>query len=517
MTTQAALPVPVAATVAVAAVKGRGQPAQDPSLAAEDASVFEDFVTDAEPDDLPVDCLSFDDADSAPPVPVHATVPQGPPDVAMLLAMVAAGPMPQQLVPAAQQGNTQGTAAPKLQMRMSGLNGMAQIAQADGADGGAAMMNPRPVPSDLTPGGPADFAQSALDGDGGSLVPAGAGQDSTSSPGSAGPRMPTDAHLPNGQVATEARMPSGEPMAATPSAPRLVQPHAADQNAGAALASVAMPNGGSGAQDDTVVVNAKSGADADNSPSANGAASSAVGAQPAPQPVFAGLSNGQDRRGDTDGGAQTPALRRSAVKVEVVRQETHFAPVVNHAVLQQVADQTAQALVGTDSPAAQTEARATGSSSIALPTNVKLADGVVKVMQFQLQPVDLGTVTVRVSMRDDAVELHVEASRDQTARIIREDRDALSRMLGAHGIKVDGLIVTVGEADRSQGGGMGQQSGQGGSASFQSSAQSQSGSTSGGRGQGGDQSGQQQFAQEQRGRSSPGGVRQRSSDGDIFI
>ena len=49
----------------------------------------------------------------------------------------------------------------------------------------------------------------------------------------------------------------------------------------------------------------------------------------------------------------------------------------------------------------------------------------VKVVTIQLNPAELGTLTVRISLRNDALELQVETSRRDTARMVEADRDAL--------------------------------------------------------------------------------------------
>ena len=47
----------------------------------------------------------------------------------------------------------------------------------------------------------------------------------------------------------------------------------------------------------------------------------------------------------------------------------------------------------------------------------------VKVVTIQLNPAELGTLTVRISLRNDALELQVETSRRDTARMVDADRD----------------------------------------------------------------------------------------------
>lgn len=92
-----------------------------------------------------------------------------------------------------------------------------------------------------------------------------------------------------------------------------------------------------------------------------------------------------------------------------------------------------------------------------------------KVLHIELQPADLGTVTVRMTLRDHAIELRLDASREETARLLLKDRDRLSDILRSAGYQVDGLTVRVAEPDRTS-----QTSA--GSQSFQNAGQSQPGS-----------------------------------------
>lgn len=205
----------------------------------------------------------------------------------------------------------------------------------------------------------------------------------------------------------------------------------------------------------------------------------------------AGSGRQRDGQSDPDGGQATASGSKSTTKVDVVRQETHFAPVVDHPVVQQIADQTAQAFTsGTAVDASAKAAASSASSSVGgLPDTIQLASGSeVKVLHIQLQPADMGTVNVRLAVKDDAVQLHVEAALDQTARLIHDDKDALSRMLSAHGLKVDGLVVSVTSPDQSSssmGGTDGRSGSQSQSQSFQASEQSSQSGAGSGRASGG--------------------------------
>jgi chemotaxis protein MotD len=67
----------------------------------------------------------------------------------------------------------------------------------------------------------------------------------------------------------------------------------------------------------------------------------------------------------------------------------------------------------------------------------------VKVLHIQLQPADLGTVTVRISLKDQTLRVDLEVGRGETAQLIQREREALSSLLRSAGYLVDGLDVRV--------------------------------------------------------------------------
>jgi flagellar hook-length control protein FliK len=83
-------------------------------------------------------------------------------------------------------------------------------------------------------------------------------------------------------------------------------------------------------------------------------------------------------------------------------------------------------------------------------------EAAAKVLHLQLQPEGLGTVTIRMSVKDQALRLDLEVGRGETAHMIQRDRDALSALLRSAGYMIDGVEVRVADA-----GGAGAQGGNG--------------------------------------------------------
>jgi chemotaxis protein MotD len=205
--------------------------------------------------------------------------------------------------------------------------------------------------------------------------------------------------------------------------------------------------------------------------------------------------------------AQRPEKPTTAVAgATVVNQETHFVPVRDAANtvrdasraakdMGTAASEVAPAPAAEPTPAATNPQPATAvpprpaqqiadrivteasfvetASQVALEPAHSSSTSPVKVLQIQLQPADLGTVTVRLELKQSELEVHVEASRAETADMVRGDKDALSSLLRAAGYSVDPASIRVVEADRS--GSMSQAGQQGAQGNPQSAAQSDSG------------------------------------------
>ena len=181
-------------------------------------------------------------------------------------------------------------------------------------------------------------------------------------------------------------------------------------------------------------------------------------------------------------------------RANVMRQEVHFAPVAEPVLVVDTAEQSTSLVDGPQldlgelgsggmRPAQQVAQRIAteAASTPAFARHLAGADQPVgkpalKILQIQLQPADLGTVTVRMEMKDADLVLHVEADRAATAEMIRSDQDSLSKLLRASGYNVDTGSIRVVEGDRGAAAQQNNQQG-GGQPSLQSQAQSHSGAS----------------------------------------
>jgi chemotaxis protein MotD len=83
----------------------------------------------------------------------------------------------------------------------------------------------------------------------------------------------------------------------------------------------------------------------------------------------------------------------------------------------------------------------------AAPAPLPVVPGAVKVLHIQLHPVELGALEVRMRMTDGGLEVQIEASRPETAALLKSDRETLESVLRGTGHTLD--TVTVSIADKS--------------------------------------------------------------------
>ncbi|VUD74985.1 hypothetical protein MET9862_05622 [Methylobacterium symbioticum] len=99
------------------------------------------------------------------------------------------------------------------------------------------------------------------------------------------------------------------------------------------------------------------------------------------------------------------------------------------------------------------------------------AEGPLRLLTLQLHPADLGAVVVRMRLQDGRLEMNLQASREETADLLRKDREALGELLRGAGYRPDIVTIQSGPADqqgpgsRGQGAFQGPETGAGGAGS----------------------------------------------------
>lgn len=126
------------------------------------------------------------------------------------------------------------------------------------------------------------------------------------------------------------------------------------------------------------------------------------------------------------------------MRLNVVRQETYFAPTPPPSLASQITEQI------------ETELALPTSSASSPDTSQPDSETRVKVLQIRLDPPELGPLTVRMTLKHETLALQVEANKE-TASLIEKDRDTITGLLRSAGYTVDGLNIQVAPADRAGG------------------------------------------------------------------
>ncbi|WP_106752557.1 flagellar hook-length control protein FliK [Pannonibacter carbonis] len=197
---------------------------------------------------------------------------------------------------------------------------------------------------------------------------------------------------------------------------------------------------------------------AGGAPAAGQAAVASAGTSPAAAAPVAGNLSGLDDAGlfarfavapeevsvgvgDTRSGDSQRAMAAIG-QVRVLREETHFAPSLRLSPLQQVGE----AIIGALSeprPAPSAQGPAAGGLFSTGSTRP-----MVKVLEIQLQPMELGSVKVSLRLIGDRVEVVMSAQNPDTAELLRQDRQLLDQMLRAVGQKADTITIQSAGDDR---------------------------------------------------------------------
>ena len=177
-------------------------------------------------------------------------------------------------------------------------------------------------------------------------------------------------------------------------------------------------------------------------------------------------------------------------KVTVVQQETHLPPVQQFSASQQVANAVVSDLKSSPAPTASAAADLVGAQSNA-------PDQPVKILTVNLEPPDLGNVTVRLRLVGTEVSVQLAAQRKDTSTMLDQQRDQIRDLMQSAGYVADVAPVQHGSLDGFQAGSGQPQSQPQLASQQQQSSQSQGAFSGGGTSSGQSDGGARQARQDQ--------------------
>lgn len=132
-------------------------------------------------------------------------------------------------------------------------------------------------------------------------------------------------------------------------------------------------------------------------------------------------------------------------KVTVVQQETHLPPVPQFSATQQVANAVVSELKGSPAPAGFAAADLVSAQSNG-------PDQPLKILTVNLEPPDLGSVTVRLRLVGTEVSVQLAAQRKDTSAMLDQQRDQIRDLMQSAGYVADVAPVQHGSLDGFQAG-----------------------------------------------------------------
>ncbi|ALA16765.1 hypothetical protein AL346_04225 [Chelatococcus sp. CO-6] len=203
--------------------------------------------------------------------------------------------------------------------------------------------------------------------------------------------------------------------------------------------------------------------------------------------------------------AETASLRAAKIEVQNTGTGAGQGEGLPAPTLQRLGERLAGEVRSLSSSNAQSGA-ATAAAHKAQPG--QQAAGPVRVLHIQLHPADLGSVSVRMRLVGDGIEVHMRASDARTVQMLQNDSEALTNVLRAAGYRPEVMTLQISSADTGSG-----QSLQGGGQQSAAGQQAFHGEASGG-GRGASSSQGEEQARESRREGEGDGHAGRASDRD---
>ncbi|WP_321448509.1 flagellar hook-length control protein FliK [uncultured Cohaesibacter sp.] len=151
----------------------------------------------------------------------------------------------------------------------------------------------------------------------------------------------------------------------------------------------------------------------------------------------------------------TPTQKAQRDGFSVLKQETHFAPMdmletngvvspqtgltTANSVLRQIGDALSGSLNGQGS--ANPDSALDGQFSSGL--KLHRSGDVLRVLDIQLHPADLGKVRLSVRLNDNNIEVRIEASKAETAKMLETNQHELNKLLQKAGYQADRIAVVA--------------------------------------------------------------------------
>lgn len=151
----------------------------------------------------------------------------------------------------------------------------------------------------------------------------------------------------------------------------------------------------------------------------------------------------EEHRGATPRGLDRPGERMEVQKPSAAGGLKNEPVSLPSGTLQQIAS----AVIEDVSKAATPHAPGLQGDALNRVAVARASAGALRVLNLQLNPVELGLVTIKMRLAGDGIEMELQAENEDTVALLRNDADKLSNLLRASGYRPD--TITIQPADNS--------------------------------------------------------------------
>ncbi|KAB0264331.1 hypothetical protein FEZ63_23820 [Microvirga brassicacearum] len=113
-------------------------------------------------------------------------------------------------------------------------------------------------------------------------------------------------------------------------------------------------------------------------------------------------------------------------------------------------ERIAGAIVDEAKPVASSLGRSLPADGVAFVATARASEAVVRLLNIQLHPADLGLVTIKLKLSGDNLQMDVQVSNEETARMLKHDSERLTTLLRASGYRTEAINIHSGQTESVQ-------------------------------------------------------------------
>jgi chemotaxis protein MotD len=165
------------------------------------------------------------------------------------------------------------------------------------------------------------------------------------------------------------------------------------------------------------------------------------------EPVIPDAETARFRERDKEQGFDRVALGRMADRAEVQKQAAPGLQKADGASLPAgTLHQMARAILADVSEVSGSQQPALQGDGVHRVAVARASGGVLRVLSLQLNPVELGFVTIKMRLSGDSLEMELQVEKQETAELLRNDAEKLSSLLRTSGYRPDVINIQTAES-----------------------------------------------------------------------